>query len=55
MNKDRFVKTVFGVREYDTYFMCKKDYTGLWGFSSVQKCTASMRCLAYGAPSDAVD
>ena len=32
--------------------MSKKDCTGLWGFSSIQKCTAAMRCLAYGAPPD---
>ncbi|XP_051190561.1 uncharacterized protein [Lolium perenne] len=52
MNKDLFFKIVHGVREYDTYFMAKKDCTGLWGFTSIQKCTAAMRCLAYGAPPD---
>ena len=52
MNKDLFMKIVFGVREYDDYFMSKQDCTGLWGFSSIQKCTAAMRCLAYGAPPD---
>ncbi|XP_071677155.1 uncharacterized protein [Lolium perenne] len=52
MNKALFLKIVHGVREYDTYFMAKKDCTGLWGFTSVQKCTATMRCLAYGAPPD---
>jgi hypothetical protein len=52
MNKDLFMKIVFGVREYDTYFMCKKHYTNLWGFSSIQKCTVSIRCLAYGPPTD---
>jgi hypothetical protein len=36
MNKELFMKIVFGVREYDHYFMCKPDCTGLWGFSSVQ-------------------
>ncbi|XP_071680175.1 uncharacterized protein [Lolium perenne] len=52
MNKDLFLKIVHGAREYDTYFMAKKDCTGLWGFISIQKCTAAMRCLAYGAPPD---
>ena len=52
MNKGLFMKIVFGVREYDDYFTQKKDCTGLRGFSSVQKCTAAMRCLAYGAPPD---
>jgi hypothetical protein len=27
MNKELFVKIVVGVREYDGYFLCKKDYT----------------------------
>ncbi|KAK1631078.1 hypothetical protein QYE76_005393 [Lolium multiflorum] len=52
MNKDLFLKIVHGVEEYDTYFMAKKDCTGLWGFTSIHKCTAAMRCLAYGAPPD---
>jgi hypothetical protein len=47
-----FMKFVFGVREYDDYFMCKTDCTGLYGFSSIQKCTAALRCIAYGAPYD---
>jgi hypothetical protein len=37
MNKDLFMKILHGVREYDTYFMDKKDCTGLWGFPSIQK------------------
>ncbi|XP_071683465.1 uncharacterized protein [Lolium perenne] len=52
MNKDLFMKIVFGVREYDDYFMIKQDCTGLWGFTSIQKCTVAMHCLAYGAPPD---
>jgi hypothetical protein len=32
--------------------MCKPDCTGLYGFSLVQKCTAALRCIAYGAPCD---
>ncbi|XP_071685217.1 uncharacterized protein [Lolium perenne] len=52
MNKELFLKIVHGVREYDKYFMAKKDCTGLWGFTSIQKCSAAMRCLAYGAPPD---
>ena len=35
--------------------MCKKDCTGKWGFSSVQKCTVALRCIAYGAPPDTQD
>jgi hypothetical protein len=51
-----FMKSVQGVREYDDYFKYKKDCTGKWGFTSVHKCTAALRCIAYEAPSDtAVD
>jgi hypothetical protein len=47
-----FMKIVFGVREYDDYFICKPDCTGLYGFSSVQKCAAALRRIAYEAPCD---
>jgi hypothetical protein len=52
MNKETFMSTMSGVREFDDYFMCKPDCTRLYGFSSVQKCTAALRCIAYGAPCD---
>jgi hypothetical protein len=42
MNKEIFMKIVFGVREYDDYFMCKPNCTGLYGFSSVPKCTDAL-------------
>jgi hypothetical protein len=42
MNKDLFIKIVQGMREYDDYFKYKKDCTGKWGFTSVQKCTAAL-------------
>jgi hypothetical protein len=56
MNKDLFMKIVQGMREYDDYFKYKKDCTGKWGFTSVQKCRAALRCIAYGAlPDTSVD
>jgi hypothetical protein len=55
MKKDLFMKIVQGVREYDDYFKYKKDCTGKWGFTSVQKCTAALRCIAYGSPDTSVD
>jgi hypothetical protein len=56
MNKDLFMKIVQGMREYDDYFKYKKDCTGKWGFMSVQKCTAALWCIAYGAlPDTCVD
>ena len=32
--------------------MLKKDCTGMVGFSSLQKCTAALRCLAYRVGAD---
>jgi hypothetical protein len=52
MDKDLFIKVVQDVREYDDYFKYKKDCSGKWRFTSVQKCTAALRCNAYGAPPD---
>jgi hypothetical protein len=52
MKKDLFMKIVQGVREYDDYFKYKKDCTGKWGFTFVQKCMAALRCIAYGSPLD---
>jgi hypothetical protein len=48
MNKDLFMKIVQSVREYDDYFKYKKNCTR----KSVQKCTAALRCIAYGGPPD---
>ena len=55
MNREVFRKIVHGVRDYDDYFELKKDCVGLLGFSSLQKCTAAIRCLAYGVPADSLD
>jgi hypothetical protein len=35
MNKDMFMTIVHGVREYETYFVMKKDDVALLGFSSI--------------------
>jgi hypothetical protein len=55
MNKELFMRIVFGIMEYADNFTCKKDYTRLWWFSSVQKCMSALWCIAYGGPSDAQD
>jgi hypothetical protein len=52
MNKDLFMKIVQGVREYDDYFKYKKDCRKKWGFTLIQKCTAALRSIAYGASPD---
>jgi hypothetical protein len=55
MNKDLFIKLMHGVREYDSYFVMKKDTIGVFGFLEIKKCTTAMRLLAYGAPNDTHD
>jgi hypothetical protein len=44
-----------GLRDYDDYFLLKKDVTGKLGFTSYKKCTMAMRMLAYGVVGDLVD
>jgi hypothetical protein len=48
-------KVFMNPRECDTYFICNKDCVGMVSFSSIQKCTAALCCLAYGDPSNAAD
>jgi hypothetical protein len=55
MSRKLFLKIVYALREYDSYFRCKLDCTGIAGFSTLQKCTVAMRMLAYGAPGDSAD
>ncbi|KAK1628920.1 hypothetical protein QYE76_003235 [Lolium multiflorum] len=55
MSKGLFMNILHGVREFDPYFKLKHDVVGIAGFSSIQKCTAAMRMLAYGAPADTQD
>jgi hypothetical protein len=43
MNRKLFMKILFAVREYDTYFICKVDCVSTIGFSSNQKCTTALR------------
>ncbi|KAK1603182.1 hypothetical protein QYE76_016552 [Lolium multiflorum] len=54
MSRKLFLEIVYAIRDFDPYFRCKADCTGLVGFSS-QKCTVAMRMLAYGAPDDSAD
>jgi hypothetical protein len=55
MSRKLFLKIVYALRDYDSYFRCKLDCTGMAGFSALQKCTVAMRMLAYGAPGDTTD
>jgi hypothetical protein len=47
MNKELFITLLDGVREYNDYFMMKKDCTKIVRFSCIQKCTDAMMMLAY--------
>jgi hypothetical protein len=55
MSQKLFLNIVYVVRSFDNYFICKKDCTGMVGFSSLQKCSYALRMLAYGALGDAHD
>jgi hypothetical protein len=55
MSGKLFLDIVYVVWRFDNYFICKKDCTEMVGFSSLQKCTAALRMLAYGAPGDSQD
>ena len=55
MSRKLFLKIVNSIREFNSYFKCKKDCTDTLGFTSLQKCTTAMRMLAYGAPGDSLD
>jgi hypothetical protein len=55
MSQKLFLKIVYALRDYDSYFRCKLDCTGMAGFSTLQKCMVAMRMLAYGAPGDSTD
>jgi hypothetical protein len=55
MSRKLFLKIVYALRGYDSYFRCKLDCTGMAGFSALQKCTVAMRMLAYGPPGDSTD
>ena len=46
---------MYEVCAYDSYFVQKCNATGILGLSTVQKCIAALRLLAYGTSRDAVD
>jgi hypothetical protein len=55
MSRKLFLKIVYALRDYDSYFRCKLDCTGMAEFSALQICTVAMRMLAYGAHGDSTD
>ena len=55
MTRDMFLKIASEMSSYDQKIKQQKDATGKPGLSTIQKCTAAMRMLAYGCPADSVD
>ncbi|KAK1605723.1 hypothetical protein QYE76_029396 [Lolium multiflorum] len=55
MSRDMFLVIIRGVRNYDPYFQCRPDATGVLGFTSYQKCSAAIRMLSYGMVVDIFD
>ncbi|XP_048633966.1 putative nuclease HARBI1 [Brassica napus] len=55
MNKDLFLRIVYGLSENFPFFQQRRDATGRLGLSALQKCTAAIRMLAYGSAADTVD
>ncbi|XP_048498309.1 uncharacterized protein LOC125496777 [Beta vulgaris subsp. vulgaris] len=55
MHRPLFVRLVDAVAAQEPYFQQRPDTTGKLGASTLQKCTATLRCLPYGSESDAVD
>ncbi|XP_010230048.1 uncharacterized protein LOC104582294 [Brachypodium distachyon] len=55
MSRKLFLKIAEYLREYDDYFKLKRDAVGTLGFTSIQKCTVSLRFFVYGIPADTQD
>ncbi|XP_029708579.2 uncharacterized protein LOC115255014 [Aedes albopictus] len=55
MSRNLFTKIVADIESANVYFVQKPDATGKLGLTSLQKCTAAIRQLAYGVTADAVD
>ncbi|CAM8919454.1 unnamed protein product [Rhodiola kirilowii] len=55
MGRHVFLRIVEALSNFDPYFRQRVDACGEKGLSSLQKCTAAIRILAYGVSADAVD
>ena len=55
MSRTLFLRIAGDVANHDPYFQQRPDATGRPGLSTIQKCTAALRLLAYGASADSLD
>ena len=55
MNKNLFLRLVHRLEEYFPFFQQRRDATGRWSLTALQKCTVAIRLLAYGTAADTVD
>ena len=55
MRKHVFLRIVNAVEEIEPWFKQRANCTRKLGLSAMQKCVATIRILAYGIPTDAVD
>uniref|UniRef100_A0A0D3BT37 DDE Tnp4 domain-containing protein n=1 Tax=Brassica oleracea var. oleracea TaxID=109376 RepID=A0A0D3BT37_BRAOL len=55
MNKPLFMRIVDRLSAKIQYFQQRRDATGRFGHSPLQKATATIRMMAYGCPTDTVD
>ncbi|XP_071680083.1 uncharacterized protein [Lolium perenne] len=55
MSRYLFLVILRGVEDYDLYFQCRPDAAGKLGFTSYQKCYATIHMLSYGMSGDIFD
>jgi hypothetical protein len=55
MSRKLFLTILNEVKAYDDYITARPDDTGKLGFTSYQKCSATIRMLAYGVISDLIN
>jgi hypothetical protein len=55
MRKHLFLQIVEALGDWSPYFRLRRDAFGKVGLSPLQKCTATIRMLAYGTPADLMD
>ncbi|KAL5184753.1 hypothetical protein HKD37_17G048410 [Glycine soja] len=55
MRRQLFIQIVNTLSNHNEYFQMRYDVVGRIGLSPLQKCTAVIRILAYGSPTDCVD